>query len=511
MDQPIKSTEKVGPPLFGLPDHDVLPERFGPYQILDKISESLGIVYKARQSNPDRTVALKIPAAGKLLTREDMAAFEREIAVAAQLDHSAIVPVLETGVVNGTPYYTMPFVEGRDLYSEVMVAALDWPARLALFKKVCRAVQSLHDHHLIHRDLKPNNILVDRHHDIRLLDFGLAKTLDAPARQKGASVVAGTLQFMAPEQTQGQDSLLTPACDVYALGVMLYWMAGNQAPYNLPSDTQEAFRIIREGAITPPSRTGTSIAPPEYDTVICACLNKNPSLRPRDAGDLLAVLRRVEKSTRVIAGQGAPSKASTSTAQATSTAIAEPEGSGRSPLVPVLLVTGGLLLLAPAWLLLSNPSTDDPPLPNNTTTPIQQVISVVIDPEGSGTTNQPAAPVVPENKAEPVSTNRLLWTEHDLSRQSFDAVRAGAVARLQNEFDLRDHGVVLVRFEQNGRLTVTNPRDGATTELRGQAGHAICMFLPSAKPIAWQWVAASRREAGEWVPGRQAVLRHQFD
>lgn len=291
---PLSSNPTVtaAPPL-ALPGQEGtrIPERIGPFKILGLLSTGMALVYKAEQSQPQRLIALKIPRGGKLLSSESRERFLREVRHASSLDHAGIVPVLDAGEIDGTPYYTMPFIEGHSLDRYVEDEKPTLADRLQLFFRLCSVVQALHEKDLIHRDLKPANVLVDRYGDVRLLDFGLARALEEETTISMDQSLMGTLQYMAPEQTlPGGQVSVTRATDVYSLGVILYWLLTDTQPYNVKGPRESVLATIRESAIPAPS-TKSADASVCFDPVVMCALAKNPGKRFRTAGELADAVR----------------------------------------------------------------------------------------------------------------------------------------------------------------------------------------------------------------------------
>ena len=143
--QPTTTTEPAGPPLpfYGQEDANI-PRQIGKFNILDLVARSMALVYKAEQENPRRIVALKMPRGGRLLSAEARHRFKREVELAASIEHAGIVPVLEVGEIDGVPYYTMPFIEGRALQEHVQMGKPDLGNRLELFCNICKVVQAIH-------------------------------------------------------------------------------------------------------------------------------------------------------------------------------------------------------------------------------------------------------------------------------------------------------------------------------------------------------------------------------
>jgi serine/threonine-protein kinase len=175
-----------------------LPRDFGEYRLTEKLGDSMAMVFKAEQKNPKRRVVVKIPRGGLLLTEESRSRFLREVELAANADHAGIVPVLDAGEIDGTPYYTMPYIEGFPIDQHLQSNCPTLKEKLEIFRQLCEVVGALHKKDLIHRDLKPANVLVDTHGSIRLLDFGLAKVAREVSDISLSPTVMGTLDYMAP-------------------------------------------------------------------------------------------------------------------------------------------------------------------------------------------------------------------------------------------------------------------------------------------------------------------------
>ncbi len=283
-----------GPPLpLSGNEEEQIPRRIGRFRILRLIARGMAIVYEAEQESPRRRVALKIPRGGSLLSPESRERFMREVNLAAGFDHSGVVPILEAGQFDGMPFFTMPFIEGRTLLEYVRAEDSSLQQRLLLFRRLGQVVEALHRRSLIHRDLKPENVMIDLNGDVRLLDFGLAQALDGITRQIRGHLLLGTLQYMAPEQTDRiRKKSLSPATDVYALGVILYHLATESCPYSTEGSREEVFRRIRSSK----PELGTLLRreiPSRLAILILECLEKDPSHRPPDASALLRELGAV--------------------------------------------------------------------------------------------------------------------------------------------------------------------------------------------------------------------------
>jgi serine/threonine-protein kinase len=270
-----------------------LPRRIGAYRLLDVIGRGgMGTVYRAERADGqfEQQVALKLMRPGLSPTATERFHAERQIL--ASLEHPHIARLLDGGVTDGgRPYFVMEHVDGQpiDRYCDTHKLSVD--ARLQLFTMVCEAVQAAHQSLVVHRDLKPGNILVTEEGTVKLLDFGIAKLLrgDAALRsltQSGDHVM--TPEYAAPEQVRGEP--VTTATDVYQLGLVLYELLAGQPPYRLTNRTpSEVERVICEEVPTRPS-TAVTHAASEAAQVSAARGTRPEPLRRALQGDLDAIV-----------------------------------------------------------------------------------------------------------------------------------------------------------------------------------------------------------------------------
>ena len=191
---------------------------FGDYEILDEIGRGgQGVVYRARQKSLNRLVALKVIALGHWATDTHLKRFRREAEAAASLEHPRIVPIYEIGERDGTCYFSMKLAEGGQL--DQLVRKEPMPVRKAaeLIAKLAHTVHYAHQRGVLHRDLKPGNILIDTDGEPHLTDFGLARLVETDSTVTRTKEVLGTPSYMAPEQARGENARLTSATDVYGL------------------------------------------------------------------------------------------------------------------------------------------------------------------------------------------------------------------------------------------------------------------------------------------------------
>jgi len=274
-----------------------------------------GAVYKAVQQATHRTVALKVLHGGTFPSPRALARFEREVDLAASMRHPNIVTIYDSGVAAGCPYYAMEYIHGLPLTAYVRDKRLGVRALLALFHKVCAAIAFAHQRGVIHRDLKPGNVLVDATGEPRIVDFGLAKAAGSRSEETGGPLTEtgeflGTAAYASPEQMKRDPSLVDIRTDVYALGVMLYELLTGHYPYPVSGSISDVARWISEreperpgtwyrGAR--PSATDAALSASglaaqridnEVETIVLKCLKKEPVRRYQSAAELAADIGR---------------------------------------------------------------------------------------------------------------------------------------------------------------------------------------------------------------------------
>ncbi len=220
-----------------------------------------GVVYEALQRSTKRKVAVKILLAGPYASKSARRRFEREIELVAQLKHPNIISIFESGSTKeGLPYFAMDYIRGSPLHDFVREKKLALEETLKLFSTVCKAVQYAHQRGVIHRDVKPSNIIVDAAGNPKVLDFGLAKLLAGPIETivSVTQDVLGTLPYMSPEQAGGSPEEVDTRTDVYSLGVILYELLTGHYPYPVIGKMSEILQHITETPPTPPTRKWTS-------------------------------------------------------------------------------------------------------------------------------------------------------------------------------------------------------------------------------------------------------------
>jgi serine/threonine protein kinase/tetratricopeptide (TPR) repeat protein len=273
---------------------------FGDYEVQEEIGRGgQGVVYRARQKSLNRTVALKVIGLGNWATEAHVKRFRREAEAAASLEHPGIVRIYEVGERDGSCYFSMKFVEGGQL--DEVVRGEPMPPRCAveLMANVARTVHYAHEHGILHRDIKPGNILLDGKGEPHLTDFGLARLVETESTVTQTLEVLGTPSYMAPEQAAGNNSALTAATDVYALGAVLYQLLTGHPPF-AGGTTYETIKLLLDTEPRQP-RVWNPKIDRDLSTISLKCLEKDPKRRYSSALSLAEDLERWLKHEPILA------------------------------------------------------------------------------------------------------------------------------------------------------------------------------------------------------------------
>jgi TolB-like protein/tRNA A-37 threonylcarbamoyl transferase component Bud32/predicted Zn-dependent protease len=274
----------------------MIGESVAHYRVLEKIGAGgMGVVYKAEDTKLHRTVALKFlpdDLAGDAHARER---FLREARAASALNHPNICTIYEVNEHGGKPFIAMEYLEGATLRERIQQRSLTCEEALRIGAQIADALEAAHARGIVHRDVKPGNVFVGPQGQVKVLDFGLAKTIrsesgeDFTASLAETRAIAGTPAYMAPEQLRGDP--VDPRADLYAMGVTLYEMVAGKPPFQAELITRLTDDILHREPRAP--RAINAECPPELERIILKCLSKNPDDRLATARELAAELRRV--------------------------------------------------------------------------------------------------------------------------------------------------------------------------------------------------------------------------
>ncbi|MBI3270726.1 MAG: VCBS repeat-containing protein [Planctomycetes bacterium] len=277
----IAPSPRIGAPpgLLAPPASPAPLGNFGRYEILEEVGRGgMGVVYRARQSEINRIVALKVLLSGKIAGDEEVRRFQREAAAAASLSHPGIVAVHDVGIEAERHFFTMDFIEGKSLARLVRESGpLAPPEALRIVRQVAEAVQHAHTRGIIHRDLKPDNIILRPDGRPVVTDFGLAKPVSDTSRLTATGILVGTLVYMSPEQASGDPDQVGPLSDVYSLGAVLYELLTGRPPFEGSQMVDLVAKVLLNDPVSPKSlRPGLSS---DIQTICLKALAKEPTRR----------------------------------------------------------------------------------------------------------------------------------------------------------------------------------------------------------------------------------------
>lgn len=295
-DESITLTPREEPDAgFGIPGYELL-QRLEP--------GGMGVVYKARHKGLNRIVALKMILTGEHADETARARFKTEAETIARLQHPGIVQIFEVGELptgNGgppRPFIALEFCPGGNLDKKLGGTPRQPMEAAALVEQLARAMQAAHEAHVLHRDLKPANVLLAGDGTPKITDFGLAKKLDEEGKTQTGDVM-GTPSYMAPEQAQGKNKELGPACDVYALGTILYECLTGRPPFKAATMMDTLMQVVHDEPVAP-SRLNAKV-PTDLETICLKCLSKDPAKRYDSALSLAEDLARFQRHEPIVA------------------------------------------------------------------------------------------------------------------------------------------------------------------------------------------------------------------
>jgi serine/threonine protein kinase len=273
------------------------------YEIVSELGRGgMGVVYEARQVALGRTVALKMILSGDHAGTADLARFRSEGEAIARLQHPNIVQVYEVGEDGGLPFFSLEFCSGGSLEQRLHGGPLAPGEAAALVETLARAMHAAHQKGIIHRDLKPGNVLLAEDGTPKITDFGLAKKLDADCARPyltATGAVLGTPSYMAPEQAGGQGRAVGPACDIYALGAILYDCLTGRPPFRAATPLDTLMQVLSDEPVPPTLLQ--SKTPPDLEKVSLKCLRKEQAKRYATSLELAEDLRRYQEGRPILA------------------------------------------------------------------------------------------------------------------------------------------------------------------------------------------------------------------
>ena len=321
-------------------------------------------VYRGIDPVLNRTVAIKVLLPQFARDTSFVERFRREAQAAARLNHPNIVGVFDTGSDDGTQFIVMEFIEGRTLADFLAAGRRPTPVQAAeISQKICSALAAAHAQGVIHRDIKPGNVMVTRDGTVKVMDFGIARMTSGVETAPQTSAVLGTASYLSPEQAQGGP--VDARTDVYSLGVVLYELLVGRPPFTGDSPVAVAYKQVNEAPI-PPSQLNPDV-PPRLDAVVMRALSKNPANRYQTALEFSEDLQRVIKGQEVQATPLLPAvgEATQVISRPQHTAVLppqeEPKGSGRKVWLGVLIGILVVAILGGAAFFLVSSLTKGPP------------------------------------------------------------------------------------------------------------------------------------------------------
>ena len=442
---------------------DLTGMQIGPYQILESLGEGgMAAVYRGRHTAMDRLVAIKILPKHFASDPHFVLRFRREAKILSELQHPHILPVFDFGESDGYTYIVLPYIKGGTLLDLLRGRPLPLAQIRSVISQVGDALDCAHEHGLVHRDVKPSNVLVDERGNCLLSDFGLAKVVEGPDHLTTSGVIVGTPLYMSPEQCMGEKP--DSRSDVYSLGVILYEMATGRPPFRAETPMGVVFKHVNDPL--PPARSFNPEVLPGLERVLDRALAKDPRQRFQSARDLVWSVQAVtpepvttvappppaaEQPTIVAAG-GAPPRPGLP--------LVVGAGRGRRPLLVLLAGALVLSICAAFWALSQLSPTGAPFLaalwasptasPTGTVAPTPSLAA-------SATPRPPTATPRPTRTPSPSLTTTLTPTATRTARPTAQAVvRTVTVAATQL---WQDTGLIV----QRGNTVVIQVLSGSWT------------------------------------------------
>lgn len=296
----MATADRGGAAVYGAGAGTAAIGRLGDYELLSELGRGgMGVVYRARQVSLNRLVALKTVLGVSGAGSQEVLRFRNEAESAANLRHPGIVGVYEVGEAGGRHYYSMEYIEGQDLSCLIRRNSLSGERAAAYLRQLAEAVEYAHEHGVLHRDLKPQNVLVDAEGRLRITDFGLAKRVQADSQLTGDFSVMGTPSYMPPEQAQAGRGPAGPWSDIYSLGAVLYELLTARPPFRADNPLETMRQLLEDDPIAP--RLLNPRIALDLETICLKCLEKDPARRYASARLLSDELGRFLEGRPILA------------------------------------------------------------------------------------------------------------------------------------------------------------------------------------------------------------------
>jgi serine/threonine protein kinase/Flp pilus assembly protein TadD len=301
------ANEDQGPPGLTPGQYGTRSQRFaeilgelGDYELLEEIGRGgQGVVFRARQKSLNRLVALKVIGLGQWATKAHVKRFRLEAEAAARLNHPCIVPIYEVGERDGACYFSMGLIEGGQLDAVLKGESMPIRRAVELIVKLARTVEYAHGHGILHRDIKPGNVLLDGKGEPHLTDFGLARLVETESTMTRTLEVVGTPSYMAPEQAVGNNAAVSTVTDVYGLGAVLYELLTGQPPF-AGGTTYQTIKLLLDTEPRQPRQVNPKVDR-DLSTICLKCIEKDPKRRYSSALALAEDLERWLKHEPILA------------------------------------------------------------------------------------------------------------------------------------------------------------------------------------------------------------------
>lgn len=267
------------------------PRQIGQYDIVAQIGRGgMGVVYKGHDKTRGRFVAIKMLLSGELASDEMRKRLEKEAAAVQRLDHPGIVSLHKLGYHDGQPFLVFEFIDGQSLADRIADSPLGLQDAATLMEQVSLAIEYAHGQGIVHRDIKPHNILLNSRNEPKVTDFGLAKDLVGTSSLTDTGQILGTLSYMPPEQVSSRSGTIGPASDVYSIGATLYQLLCGRPPFLAANPIATIEQVVRREPVSP--RQLNPSVDLDLETICLKCLQKQPTARFISAGEVAAELSR---------------------------------------------------------------------------------------------------------------------------------------------------------------------------------------------------------------------------